>query len=452
VRDVVTAKNQFEPWNTASGRARMARLSPNSPGYKRLAEIYDSIQAGTFEDPTGGASFFLNPAVVRQRRGGSLPPWAEGRQPAASIGQHQFYTDPDAQEAAPTASPQAAPGAPVQVAQNTPPMGVSEPITDVGGSALSPELAQVLSSPWLEKSPLGKAIAEKLVTNKLMTPLEKRKLLAEIKKLERPDLTDDLEEVTRIQAEDAAAGKPRRSTEEIMVGLKAAGRQQISIDQRAETSFEKRLGEKMADEAMETWQAADKGLATMQQAQLLDKLLQDTQGGALAPAQATIGGYMQAFGMDPKALGIDPNLPTNAQTADALANRMTIGMIGPGGFPANNFSETDRKFIRDIFPKLGDTPGAQKLKAKVLYRIAELQYERGNSWADADAAGTSFRDWQRTYRKELRSRDGKNQPSVFDDVIKEYEALKVPAAGGATTAPVGMDAILEEKKRRGLVQ
>ena len=40
-------------------------------------------------DPTAGATHFLNPAVVRQRRGGSLPSWE--RSEGQPIGRHAFY-------------------------------------------------------------------------------------------------------------------------------------------------------------------------------------------------------------------------------------------------------------------------------------------------------------------------------------------------------------------------
>ena len=40
-------------------------------------------------DPTAGATHFLNPTIVRKRRGGSLPEWARGE--GQPIGQHTFY-------------------------------------------------------------------------------------------------------------------------------------------------------------------------------------------------------------------------------------------------------------------------------------------------------------------------------------------------------------------------
>lgn len=86
-RDVVLAKNQFEPWMTRAGE--LMSIAPASPQYRRAAQIVDGVLTGQVEDPTGGATHFLNPDIVRQRRGGSLPEWAQGD--GLQIGQHAFY-------------------------------------------------------------------------------------------------------------------------------------------------------------------------------------------------------------------------------------------------------------------------------------------------------------------------------------------------------------------------
>jgi hypothetical protein len=58
----------------------------------------DAVLTGQRPDPTAGAMHFLNPAIVRQRRGGSLPSWARGE--GQPIGRHTFYS-PDEGDAAP---------------------------------------------------------------------------------------------------------------------------------------------------------------------------------------------------------------------------------------------------------------------------------------------------------------------------------------------------------------
>lgn len=92
IRDVVTAKHQFEPWGSAEGRARMYGYKPGSPAYDKASAIVDGVLSGRIADPTGGATHFLNEEIVRQRRGGSLPRWAEEMGGSAHrIGDHTFF-------------------------------------------------------------------------------------------------------------------------------------------------------------------------------------------------------------------------------------------------------------------------------------------------------------------------------------------------------------------------
>jgi spore germination cell wall hydrolase CwlJ-like protein len=87
IKDVVTSPWQFEPWMTK--RDEMEKLSTNDPSYKDAAQIADAVLVGKMPDPTVGATYFLNPTVVRERRGGSLPSWAQGE--GQAIGRHTFY-------------------------------------------------------------------------------------------------------------------------------------------------------------------------------------------------------------------------------------------------------------------------------------------------------------------------------------------------------------------------
>jgi len=87
IKDVVTSPWQFEPWMTK--REAMEKLSPEDTSYRNAAQIADAVFAGQMPDPTAGATYFLNPTVVRERRGGSLPSWAQGE--GQSIGHHTFY-------------------------------------------------------------------------------------------------------------------------------------------------------------------------------------------------------------------------------------------------------------------------------------------------------------------------------------------------------------------------
>lgn len=87
VRDVVLAPKQFEPWDTRT--RELLAYAPTSPKYQQAAQIVDGVLSGDIPDTSDGATHFLNPDIVRQRRGGSLPSWA--REQTATIGGHAFY-------------------------------------------------------------------------------------------------------------------------------------------------------------------------------------------------------------------------------------------------------------------------------------------------------------------------------------------------------------------------
>lgn len=84
ISDVVFAPAQFEPWQTR--KAELSALTPDNPAYGRAVQALD---AATTQDNTGGATHFLEPTIVRQRRGGTLPAWAQG--PSTQIGNHLFF-------------------------------------------------------------------------------------------------------------------------------------------------------------------------------------------------------------------------------------------------------------------------------------------------------------------------------------------------------------------------
>lgn len=87
IKDVVTQPWQFEPWMTR--RREMEELSADDTRYRDAARIADAVLSGKMRDPTAGATHFLNPVIVRARRGGSLPSWARGN--GKPIGRHTFY-------------------------------------------------------------------------------------------------------------------------------------------------------------------------------------------------------------------------------------------------------------------------------------------------------------------------------------------------------------------------
>ena len=84
--DVVRKPFQFEPWNTAEGRAKMAGYDPNSPEYRAAGAALDKAYTG--DDPTKGATHFYSPGA-QAALGRSAPSWDNGT--GKDIGDHRFF-------------------------------------------------------------------------------------------------------------------------------------------------------------------------------------------------------------------------------------------------------------------------------------------------------------------------------------------------------------------------
>jgi len=91
VGEVVTAKNQFEPWNdVGAGKPNDPMgYAPTDPGYQRAAKIVDAVFSGALPDPTRGATHFYAPKAQADL-GRKSPSWAAG-QKGLKIGDHMFY-------------------------------------------------------------------------------------------------------------------------------------------------------------------------------------------------------------------------------------------------------------------------------------------------------------------------------------------------------------------------
>lgn len=120
LRDVVLAPNQFEPWGAR--RQELLAIPTTDPRYIAARRLAEEALAGRIEDPTGGATHFLNPDLQRQL-GRQQPSWAPEGQ-GRRIGAHVFYTPGGGIVTAPGgASPPA--GGNALPAQNAAPGGAS---------------------------------------------------------------------------------------------------------------------------------------------------------------------------------------------------------------------------------------------------------------------------------------------------------------------------------------
>lgn len=214
--------------------------------------------------------------------------------------------------------------------------------------------------------------------------------------------------------------------------LKRAGATAITNDMRGPNSFETHYGEGQAKRALATLEQGDKASGELQNIQLLRRLNGSIETGKLTPGIATMGAYLQSVGIDPKAVGIDPNLPARAESMTALSNKQLMGLLGPGGFPSQNFSDTDRKFLEKIVTSPYDRPETNEMKLAVAERVHGLAMEKANAWVDARDQGQSFEKFERDWRKGLQGRN------VFGDLQLPNAAPAGSEQGGAHNDPLGI--------------
>lgn len=90
--DVVWSPFQFSAWNTDNKmRAALQTRMLHEPAlWNECMKAGAAALWGFIPDPTHGANMYLNPALTKQIRGGTLPDWYDASKVTAVIGHHEF--------------------------------------------------------------------------------------------------------------------------------------------------------------------------------------------------------------------------------------------------------------------------------------------------------------------------------------------------------------------------
>jgi hypothetical protein len=182
--------------------------------------------------------------------------------------------------------------------------------------------------------------------------------------------------------------------------------QQNIINMPGTHTFFDQVGKGLGENATEVLNAGDKATQQLVTTQAMRDLVQawrDAGGsqGASAPFQAKASAILQGMGLNPESLGL-PKDAGPAQAIDALSKKMALGQIGPGGLPANNFSEADRKFVTDMQGAISDTPSGFEAKILMAERLAQRSQQAQQSLAQAvfggppETAPQRYAQWKAT--------------------------------------------------------
>lgn len=317
---VVTSPNQFEPWNTATGRGKMAAIDPNSPQYQAAAGALDRAYAG--EDPTGGATHFYSPKT-QAALGRSAPKWDNGA--GLDIGDHRFFGG--------SGSPQVTAGAsPTEVSAQSRPGGPAS-----GQKAMF--LIQALSSPNVSAG--QKEVAKLLLAEEI-------KVNPEIQKLE--------------------AFRKDPGLMQLAIELKKAGSTNISIDQKGEAKFDEEFGKKQADRWNKYIESADSAERKLVDIGTLRQISQrmGSQGSA-ADVKEAIGPFAEALGVNIEGL-------SDIQAYSSIIQRLAPQQRAPG---SGSTSDIEFKGFLRSMPMLSQHPAAREVTLNTMEALARDEVSRG---------------------------------------------------------------------------
>jgi hypothetical protein len=482
---VVHAPGQFEPWSDPAARARMAALDPGSAEYKRIAAAVEPALRGEV-DPTGGADHFFAPKA-QAALGRPEPEWAKG-QPGTDIGPQRYFKLGYGGGAAPQVSQADLPverGAPAQGfaipggAGGAPPSSGSTftGFGGVGASGANPEALAAAAK--LAANPVTRAFGLQEVTrlagggqwqlqtvgdNTVLFNARNGQIVA-VPGMSKPNV--DIREVNgRLVAVDknkltssditpagmqpgfraltdpaerARFGIPTDDRRPYQVGpdgklATPGGGQTVNVDTKSETAEAGEVGKAAGKALGEMYGAANGAATSLQRYTRLSSLLDQIETGKLTPGRVTVAAWAKAAGVSDEALtklGLDPKMPGTAQAIQSIINQSVTGSIGAGGMPANNFSDADRNFLVDVFPKISNDPRGNALILETGRRMEQLKLEKAKAFREWKAQpgnkSASFFDFDTEWNQRIAGE------SVFADLAERAKAIGGGGGGGGAS-------------------
>lgn len=206
-----------------------------------------------------------------------------------------------------------------------------------------------------------------------------------------------------------------------------------------ESEYAKAFGKVEGESAAAITPAADKSRMAMDQLTALKKSVAEmtaagSDPGRWAPMLNELSAYAQAAGFDPKSL----NLPANAgpsEQASAILNKLALANIGAdqGGLPANNFTETDRKFVVEIAGSISNTPQGLASKVDLAERVHKRNLDAETLWNNGNYDQTTEAGY-RKYKKDWAAWV-KAHPLFSQEEMDKIKTTATAPAGGGTVVP-----------------
>lgn len=204
----------------------------------------------------------------------------------------------------------------------------------------------------------------------------------------------------------------------------------LNANTQGENAFEKSQGEAWGKEAADLGPSANLARERIGSIQQFLALSDQVKTGKLTPTMQEVASWAEALHVKPETLGIDPATATAGQVMDKIQNRLAMQNIGPGGLPANNFSEADRKFVQATTVSKANTPQANRLISQIGLAADKRSIEKEQSWLEARNRGTNFPTWKQQWSKYVEG------TPMFPKISDPAQLNNLPS-GTLFTAPDG---------------
>jgi len=407
---VSTARNQFEPWNTPQGRARMAAYSPDSAIYGQAQAAVDSAGVGARPDASGGAHYFYAPqaqaALAPVDGRPVVPPFAAGRDPTAVVGGHAFFAPQTRLAQAGGVPPVGGGAAPEPSA--APPVG-SQPRSVV---EIPPEIRSHINRLYATRNAANIAQADALY-QQYAKPREQFQQL--VTPQERAAAGIDPSDTTRYQRD--AQGKISPINPQPF---------QVNVNQQQESEFRKNAGKLTAERYNKIVEDGHGAQGMVADINALRELGSRIEPGKTTELKAALGPWAEAAGIKIDKLD-------DMQAFKAIVARMAPRLRVPGSGAQSDFEL--RQFLESL-PSLGNTPGGNEMIANTLQALQEHKIKA------AEIASQAMNG-------EISQSEADKRIRALEDPMTLWRRSRGSSAVAPQRSPQD---IADELRRRGLIR
>lgn len=152
-----------------------------------------------------------------------------------------------------------------------------------------------------------------------------------------------------------------------------------------EDTYANDRGKALSARVTEWEDAWNKGNQVVARINQFERLNKEFATGIGSGAKITVGQIAQRLGVPDtflSGLGLDRNQVASGETMNMISNRMMMDMMGPGGFPTQNFSNADAERLARTTQNIQNSEQGNILIGQVARAAAQRNIEIGKAWRE----------------------------------------------------------------------